>query len=463
MKTFIFASTVASTLLAVSAQAAPEASTTPLPYLDGDVGCLSQQSADKYISDLNVDVQSFGGLELCDAKSDAKKILTDIYLIESGQFAGSGSNVFNRGFVSRDSYYDYLKRETRGMQRGNDVPYASAYNSGGYFTFQNGWAQSSTLGRVGTIIHEARHTEGFRHVPCTTGPYAGASIDGCDQTLTEGGSHGVEMEYYARVFLEGANFHPVYKSMARLMAIGRGNIFFNDIPLKRREALVLVDQATRQPVLLDGAHLVNRSSPAVLDTYRIKRTSFGASFFDGTKAFGVDLYSTLQAMAPIADAYSYLKMLVRDDTSTLKLKDIEEFDMGTKRYLAGLGEGGQFVTFDFPSGKWSPQIATPNIRAERFVTVAPDGTQGLFVTSGDQLYPYSATTRRVGAALNSHFERDAVTYAKLGAQTLVLAQDGQVSVVKDRGAREAFAPLAGARFAQMVAVPLYDAFEVAGE
>lgn len=427
-----------------------------LPYVDADVGCLETTRADKYIADLKIDIASFGGKELCDAKSDAKKILTDIYLVEEGRFSNSGSNVFINGFVGGD-YYEYLKRETYGMDRKNDVPYASAYNSGGYFTFQDGWAQSSTLGRVGTIIHEARHTEGYRHVICTAGPYMNTTVSGCDTSLRQGGSHGVEMEYYARVVVQGENFHPVYRSMARLMALGRSNIFFNDSPLKRREALVALEQGTSKALLVDNGTLTERVAPAT--TGVLKRTSFGAAIFDGNSAWSLDLYSVGQGPSLIKDAYSYLKMLDRGDTAPFALKDLEEYDVGTQRYLVALTGNNSLISYDFPNGTWSKPVSAANLDPQRLVTATPDGRPGVFVlTKAGTLVPFDATTRRLGSALAATWPDETRNLVKYQSRVLALRNDG--SLVSTDASAKPEPTLAGHSLSQVVTAPLYDAFEV---
>src|SRR4051812_22260962 len=105
-----------------------------LPYLDGDFGCFSDADANRYLSDFAVNVDSFGGKELCDPSKDTKKLLNDLSLIEKSEFEARGEHKFIRGLVDRDNYYGWMKGETRGVRRGHDIPYATAYNSGGYFT-----------------------------------------------------------------------------------------------------------------------------------------------------------------------------------------------------------------------------------------------------------------------------------------------------------------------------------------
>src|SRR5690606_5053837 len=143
--------------------------------------------------------------------------------------------------------------------------------------------------------------------------------------------HGVEMEYYARVVLESKNLHPVYQSMARLMALGRSNFVFNEMPMKRREALVALGQG--KVGLADGNSLTMRpASPNAHD--RLKRTSFGASLFDGRRVLAVDLYG---ASGDLSDDYSYYKLFqLPADRLPVEIAAVEEVDVGNLRYLAAL-------------------------------------------------------------------------------------------------------------------------------
>jgi hypothetical protein len=160
-----------------------------LPVFDHDFVCTTQEKADQYIRDFKIDTNSFGGRDLCNSKVDIKKLFNDLQIIELGQFdlnyssihkdedetsAGNSSdqtaiNPLIGGFIDTKNYYPWMRDQTEGMNRGNDVPYATAYNSFGYFTMQDGWATLSTLGRVGTVIHEARHTAGITN-DSPTGP-----------------------------------------------------------------------------------------------------------------------------------------------------------------------------------------------------------------------------------------------------------------------------------------------------
>jgi hypothetical protein len=437
------------TLASVSAVASPY-----LPYLDADFGCVSQADAQRYLSDFRVNVESFGGLELCDSKIDTKKLLNDISLIEKTDFAPDPDHFLIGNLVPLDQYYGWMKALTRGVERGNDRPTASAYNSGGHFTMQNGWAALSTLGRVGVVIHEARHTQGYGHIPCTHGPYAGSGSEGCDASVAAKGAHAVEVEYYTRVVLNAKNLHPVYQSMARLMAMGRANFVFNESPMKKREALAAL--SGNRLLLVDGERVKESEAPRAAPASRLKRTSFGASLVKGKEAVAVDLYSA--ASEPSKDDYSYYKLFQAPRSMEPKqARDIEEIDLAEQRFFAVLGEDKRISTYDFPGGGWRAPTE-PLAGALAFVTRVPNGPSGLFVVKEDgSILPFDLKTRRLGSPLSERWRKDTLAYAMNGEKLVRLTSEGRVVDAVSGTSLPAFHDRT---VTDLVNVPLYDAYEV---
>ncbi len=435
-------------------------SAADLPWSDGDFSCIPQDTAQKYISDFNINIESFGGLEICDSKKDSKKLFDDLQIIENGAFSSQGSNLLIRGYIPAGQYYSWMKSQTRGMDRGNDVPYATAYNSGGYFTMQNGWSLSSTLGRVGTVIHEARHTAGYMHTRCTRGPYAETSVSGCDRDYAQSGSHSVEMEYYARVAVLGQNFHPVYKAMARLMAMGRSNFVFNKSPIQTREGLLTINQIGQAEILDSGQFHTRETNGA---HGNLKRTSFGASLFNGVQSFAIEMYEFFKTDLPVSDDYSYYKLLKEDrGQGADKLADFEELDLGIKRYAVYLNQKNQVGRYIFSEGKFSSAKSLPQ-QAQRFLTATPKGETGLFVLAANQgIYKLDPETMNL-TATNQMMPDQIEQLSLYQGKVLALNQNGKVLIPSSdqaQGAWQEDSRFAGKSIQQMVAVPLYDAFDV---
>ncbi|MGZ3723828.1 MAG: hypothetical protein ACXVA9_12885 [Bdellovibrionales bacterium] len=429
---------------------APLAMADSLPVFDQDFACTSQAKANQYVTDFGVDLQSFGGMELCNASVDSKKLFNDLSLIEDGRFAGKAVNYFVQDLVPANGYYAFMKSETRGMQRGNDVPYATAYNSGGYFTMQNGWTKLSTLGRVGTVIHEARHSEGYGHRGCTHGPYQDSSVSGCDQNIVEGGAHAVEMEYYARVALQSANLHPVYRSMARLMLLARANFVFNENPMTESTGLLALTQ--NGLIRITGKKTQTLAlAPNLPANSVLKRTSFGAALLNlPHEAYAIDLLETAP-QARFDDDYSYFKML--KTLPPANLADLEEVDIGTQRFLFAGTQPGQVMSYDFPNGQWSQPRSTPGFL--KFHTVSPDGREGIFATlAGGSYCQIDAQSLACQGAIKA-WPAQTKTLVKFKNEALTLGTDGVVRHFDGSVLTE----LQNEKVLDLVSVPQYNALE----
>jgi hypothetical protein len=427
-----------------------------MPYLDQDFGCTSQADANRFVKDFNINVRSFGGMELCNPNVDTKRLFNDLALLEKGDFNQDSGNKFVRGFVPVQGYYQWLKQETRGVERGQDIPYATAYNSGGYFTMQDGWAKLSTLGRVGTFVHEARHTAGYRHISCNQGPYQGSSVAGCDSNYNYGGSHAVEMEYYARVSVQGRNFHPVYKKMARLMAIARSNIFFNTPILQAREVVVGLNYDRSEALIFENGQWIKREVPQAQG--RLKRTSFGGVIFDGLKALSVELYENSGFSDLVPDTYSYFKLLAE---SSNRVKEFEEFDNGVKRFVVRITSDNKITSYDFPNGKWGRDMAAGFNVVHTSTAIMGKSQTGLYlVAESGEIYNFQPQQGRL-ISTGQKWATDVQEIIVHKGQNLVLMNNGRVMVNRDSVLLPW--PETNEAFSGLISAPLYDGFEVVKE
>ena len=318
---------------------------------------------------------------------------------------------------------------------------------------QDGWSRLSTLGRVGAFLHEARHTQGYKHLICERGPYQGTQVLACDRNFADGGSFAVEMEYYARVAVQGENFHPVFKKMARLMAMAKSNIFFNTVPMQRREGLFGLSSDGRVGFLYDGGSWVQRE--IAQSTGHLKRTSYGAVLFDGVDAFAIDPYQNAENSNSVKDTYSYFKLLAENKKST---KEFEEFDSGLKRFVVHISKENILNQYDFARGTWGPDLQLP-FDVVKISTAIPGKIQtGLFFIDGQgQIHAYQPETQRlVSQNLIWNFsDKNVVSFKD---QTLILKNDGKIYIQNEQGVK--LWDGAKSKFSDLVSVPLYDSFEV---
>lgn len=424
-----------------------------LPYLDEQFSCIEKQQAEIFSRDFNVNIKSFGGEEYCSPESDFKRLMNDLKIIKEGRFAQSSKeNVYIRNFIARD-YYGWLKSMTRGMSRGNDIPFATAYNRGGYFTMQNGWTRLSTLGRVGTVLHEGRHSAGYTHIPCSRGPYAGSSTPGCDRDYSYGGSHAIEMEYYARVAVLGENFHPVYKSMARLMAIARSNFVFNTSPIRTKKGLVLIEKDSQRMYLFENGQFIERERPT-LDGV-LKRTSYGAALFDGQKAYALEMYERSGFSPILTDTYSYFKLLLDIKQN---IKDFEEYDLDSRRYSVVLYPNNQMTTYNYPKGEWKRPLPL-KFAPQRSATTLRDGKEGYFlVDENGGVHSLNQQSYRLEPT-NQNWRPEDIQIVNFDSKNLVLKTDGIIYYSNPDGTSQVWQTDLGL-IENMVTVPIYDGFEI---
>jgi len=444
--------------LTVLTTRAATASDQNMPYMDGDFSCLSQAQAQKYVKDFKVDTQSFGGFELCNSAVDFKKLMNDFAIIENGRFQNNSDqqNLFIKNFLQGQDYYSWSKSQTRGVERGQDIPTATAYNSGGYFTMQDGWARSSTLGRVGTFLHEARHTAGYRHYPCQQGSYQGSSMAGCDSSYSQGGSHAVEMEYYAKVSTQGTNFHPVYKKMARLMAMARANFLFNTPVLQKREALFGLTSDKQKGLLFDNGKWSEREIPAVVDG-QLKRASFGATIFDSAKAFAIDMYQNSGFSDLVLDTYSYFKILLDKNE---KNKHFEEFDLGTQRFIVKIDSQNQISSFEFANGDWGRSYQLP-FSVGQVVTQVPQLKDiGFYMVKTDgKIAIFQPKEARIAELQNVVWDNSILKFYAVNGERIYLKKDG-VLYTESAGQLTPWIQSRDLVFSDVVTVPLYNGFDV---
>lgn len=429
-----------------------------LPSVSADFNCIARYKAQTYVQEYNIDLKSFGGLELCDNSIDTKNLFNSLLIIEKGYFSGNKKNIFIQNFIPVSEYDYWAKKMTKSIRRGNDIPYATAYNRNGHFTMQDGWSKLSTLGQVGVLIHEARHTEGYGHRPCDHGPYSQSSVAGCDASVKEGGSHGVEMEYYSRVVLQGQNFHPSYTSMARLMNLARANIVFNTYPMKQQEALFVLTKTTAL-LLKAGKQLtisLSKNMLAMAPHLTLKRSSFGANLFGSAGAFVFDFYawSKNKQSDLIKDTYSYYKIL---NHIKLNVVDLEEVDFGTKRHLVALTTDNKIKVFNFLKAQWSKGESVP--KHSQLKTLSPAGEQGLFVvTTKGLIYPLDKSSLRLQAALNIQWPGNIKNYKFWNKELLELRTDKNIY---HTGSGKLFSKInAEDKIIDFVEVPLYDSFNL---
>ncbi|RZA04239.1 MAG: hypothetical protein EOP11_15530, partial [Proteobacteria bacterium] len=235
-------------------------------------GCVPAVEARAYQKQFQLKSANFGPWELCREESDGKKVLSAIHTLVAGEFTEGSSPLIAR--VSEETDFDYLAQRARRIQKngcsGDETVVACVRTGEHTLRLQHAFFEIPAVNRVATLLHEARHVDGYPHVTCEAGPLGG-SEGGCDPDVKYRGSYAVELGYYARVALNGKNFHPAFKALARSSAVALMEQNFVRNPAPPKERLAFLDLSDGHLQLFDGTNFKEHRATIVPDGKLIAR------------------------------------------------------------------------------------------------------------------------------------------------------------------------------------------------
>jgi hypothetical protein len=268
--------------------------------------CLDSQWADHLISYYHVDEKaiipgdSTRETELCNRESRLSLLLETLDSLNRAEFKTASG-----GWV-REHYADYVTHFSPSISFDQDGACGSSIAlachqlttaplllTDLFFSYPG----MTPLNRIGTLIHESRHGEGYTHVACTRGPIHDQGLDGpyCDPSLGYGGSYAAEIEFYSRVALTGTSFHPTDVAYARRKALLILDTFINEPPrFETQEQIILKQNDTGDILSFDGEKL--------------------------SKAQGLSWGNEVMTELPVSDH----AMLLDSKTSTSRVLDLSE-------------------------------------------------------------------------------------------------------------------------------------------
>jgi hypothetical protein len=475
-KVFISSLLSITALSAVSSVWADDASHVAIPSISDTYSCIPNDQAQDYINELGIQMDQFGGVELCDNTKRGKQVLDAIWSIESGQFADAtgNSSVLEPGLLGV-GYYDYLKSHITEIVAngcgsgqfimacvflGTTTMHIQDYLFTGNFP---------SVMQVATLIHEARHTEGFSHVDCEAGPLASIS-GGCDQNLAYRGAYAVELEYLAKVTMQGQNFNPVFQTLARQSAISVMEENLNEMPDTGVDELIMIDGKDGHIALFDGQNITDRTQinatgdlliPRLYGTMLVPtdRTKT-ASFLDAyLPALNADLnVSTMIGSTMVTyngetadQRATLLDISNRTDYQARLYPDHLEFTVyptgtATDDKVVSLPLNGvssiHFVdsTFCSPAATDSTTPSQVYIRGSDNTVYQVNGIANLAPT-----LQATACTIPADLALVTHFQ----------GKFLAQKNDGSIVSVDTSGSESTFAPLSGRTASQITTTSIY--------
>ena len=446
-----------------------------------ELGCVPAEKAAKYVQLLGVQTEQFGPLELCESTNLNKKLLDAIHSLELGRFSRTSASPLTRRVVEGD-YLPYLTERIDRVERngcsGDETVVACVKPGQTTMHLQDYFFRLPAVNRVGTLLHEARHIDGFPHVDCESGPLAG-SPGGCDPRWAYRGSYAVELEYYARVALEGENFHPVYRTIARASAVALMEENFNEAPAQPRERLAIVHKDGGGLSLFDGDRVVERPGAVIRDARLIaRRYGLAALPFDrAANTWLLDPYSPSSSADPalspllgtLFESYNrvdparrphFIDILNRRDMQARLFGDrleltVQPQNRGDDLLQVKLAtEGLGLKNFAASRLCWRPD---PIFGNPRVTPVQVLGAQGILYQVKN-LFSWEEAPKL--EALPCVLPEDLREATEYGGRFLGLLEGGRiVELPRDGGEVRAFAPLEDVRAEQILVFPYYDELE----
>ncbi|MFL5814623.1 MAG: hypothetical protein ACJ763_13695 [Bdellovibrionia bacterium] len=149
-----------------------------------------------------------------------------------------------------------------------------------------------------SLIHEARHQDGYPHVTCTHGAYAGLSqLLACDPDYTSSGAYRTQTDYFIQMS-KIDRIAPSVRQSARANAIQLLVERFNTLPMGIKNGAVLVTDTSK--LLFYDGETATSLYPSLQATSRLIKEKGVLSIYDPVKEIvmmlsdGVNLDSTPQ-------------------------------------------------------------------------------------------------------------------------------------------------------------------------
>lgn len=209
--------------------------------------CLDPKDVKRIKSQFNIQVEH--NEDLCDPeKSYTYKIIQALLFAEGLNLTGPQVDApWNQDILPLKwlTYIRELSSNISGASRdpwsdcGDSLAYVRPFFADEMFLCKSLFSLD-TVDILSVLVHEARHHQGYSHVYCTRGVYAGAE-GGCDDDIHDRGSYAVGIESNVKVGITAKNVHPAVQKSARYAALV-SEARFNEPLYKKREFIILRDQ-----------------------------------------------------------------------------------------------------------------------------------------------------------------------------------------------------------------------------
>ncbi len=239
--------------------------------------CLDSGLIQQIQSKVNLKTKDFNGFDACQPNTNTYKIYQALSLVRTIQFdASSLAKPFNQDILPNDFWTYFTGRVTTVQDEATCPTNVLAFvyggrNDGIVHLCPDLYKNEITLfERAETMLHEARHFEGYAHVTCSRGPRNGQS-GACDDSVGEVGSYAVTVETLTKMAISMKDLASTQRTMVKVLALTYANEVFNE-PIRARDlsafylitddnrGMIYSDLGAVQVATLSGSHLISRGS-----------------------------------------------------------------------------------------------------------------------------------------------------------------------------------------------------------
>jgi hypothetical protein len=395
--------------------------------------CLDQSIVDDFHQDFKIEGDA--ELNVCDPKNVVYQTIKAVQFIKGFKGAGKTTGPFALN-VLKVGPFEYFKKRVNTIvitdldENCTEIvsAYAQIENPGRMHICKKVFSEQELIVQGATLIHEARHFDGFQHVNCIRGDFKYVVNNAaCDESFQESGSYAVEVAFYHRL-LQDSSVSPALRNSARSALSHSLVVRFNKLPADLKDGAFLTDTnkiisffdgKSNQPIL----QLSNNQRLTTLGFYIgiLTKNSPELEYLNyGLKSESVAKNNAFGKVLEIANGQTYLTMMFQNGLIILSNK------------------GGSNKTIKFS------QIQPQSV----FTHQADDGQLDIIMT--DKSGRYTILPRRIEDALNlreSQLEMIPNKAGILKMQTwqgerkdIVLTTDGQLSFL-DRSSQGYYRPI----------------------
>jgi hypothetical protein len=208
-----------------------------------DVADMGDDLRKRFEADLGINYKTFSAQrDDLSTTADSRRVNNALAFLKFIEFENQPE-----GLV-QENYYDFINDRinavirSSGAKQPNVLAQASVFTDSTALKFRPSQMEIFDAGvnrglfeLMGTLVHEARHIQGFHHVDCKNDTRKNA----CDPNFAFGGSWAVAAEFGARVALFSTNSSQFIKTIARLYAIELAVANLNTPALSPEKSLIV--------------------------------------------------------------------------------------------------------------------------------------------------------------------------------------------------------------------------------